>query len=239
MGARRRKPRNTRAPVRPKLSRRARKDRTRQRILDAAVDIVRNDGIEGVTTVRLAQAAGITQPGFYVHFPTVNRCLEVAVEQVCQRLADLLRESRHRVYARVERPEDVGRPDLVAASYADTLELFLSEPKLADLFLRLRRDPSRLGKRIREIRDRVHADMTEELARVPSRLGIEPASRADLALFAEVVLALFYGMAEALLDERIGDRDAAVRVLTRATLSIMASQPGDPAAPTRRARRNH
>src|ERR1041385_42792 len=57
---------------------------TRQRLVQAVIDIVRGDGLGALTTVEITRRAGIAQPGFYKHFPNVDACLEEATKQMLE-----------------------------------------------------------------------------------------------------------------------------------------------------------
>jgi TetR/AcrR family transcriptional regulator of autoinduction and epiphytic fitness len=49
--------------------RETRGDRTRARLVEAALDEFREHGIERASIARIAQAAGVSRPTFYFHFP--------------------------------------------------------------------------------------------------------------------------------------------------------------------------
>ncbi len=55
---------------------------TRQRLLDAAVELLLAEGSPGVTTVRLTERAGVVQSAFYNHFASVAECRAAALYEV-------------------------------------------------------------------------------------------------------------------------------------------------------------
>jgi AcrR family transcriptional regulator len=55
---------------------------TRQRLLDAAVELLLTEGTPGITTVRLTEKAGVVQSAFYNHFSSVQECKEAALREV-------------------------------------------------------------------------------------------------------------------------------------------------------------
>lgn len=61
-------------PVRK--TRQAVKDETRARILKAGAKIIAEEGFGAFTMNKIAKAAGITQPGFYVHFDSIADLLK-------------------------------------------------------------------------------------------------------------------------------------------------------------------
>ena len=60
--------------------------KTRQRLIDSTLEIVRTEGPAGLTTGKIANAAGIQQPGFYAHFKNVDACLKAAADQLAERM---------------------------------------------------------------------------------------------------------------------------------------------------------
>ncbi len=94
--------------------------------------------------------------------------------------------------------------------YSSTIKGLLGEPQLAELFLRHRRDvASPIGKRWREITDRGREDLLADF----KRIGLD-AVLPDVDVYAELVVGMTFGLAEALLDGRIEDRDRALDTVT-------------------------
>ena len=62
-----------------------RKAETRQRIVDAAADLFREHGIDGVGVDAIMRAAGMTHGGFYLHFPSKEALVgAVSAEQLAR-----------------------------------------------------------------------------------------------------------------------------------------------------------
>ena len=55
---------------------------TRQRLLDAAVELLLTEGSAGITTGRLTEQAGVVQSAFYNHFSSVAACKAAALAEV-------------------------------------------------------------------------------------------------------------------------------------------------------------
>ena len=69
---------------------------TRQHLLDAAVQLLIDEGRTGVTTGRLAKRAGVVQSAFYNHFASVDECVQAALAEIQRRVvttADLIFQS--------------------------------------------------------------------------------------------------------------------------------------------------
>ncbi|WP_189863789.1 TetR/AcrR family transcriptional regulator [Streptomyces poonensis] len=54
---------------------------TRERILDAAADILRTRGVAHATTKEIAQATGVSEPTLYKYFPDKERLLLAVLEE--------------------------------------------------------------------------------------------------------------------------------------------------------------
>ena len=55
---------------------------TRQLLLDAAVELLVNEGRSGITTGRLARRADVVQSAFYNHFASVDDCIQAALAEI-------------------------------------------------------------------------------------------------------------------------------------------------------------
>lgn len=59
---------------------------TRQQLLDAAVELLLEEGGEPFTTVLLAKRAGVVQSAFYNHFASIAECRTTALQEVERRV---------------------------------------------------------------------------------------------------------------------------------------------------------
>lgn len=201
--------------------RRGKQGETRARLVEVTIDLIRREGLESLTTTRIAREAGIAQPGFYAHFKNVDECLRTAASEVAETLRERQGEARRRAFARFRSVEDLWDLDALRATYADTLDVMLSEPTFAELFLRYRRDPSPLGQAMQSVMDRSREEITEDLWRNSRRIGYGPEHYPGVALYAEHVLALYVGAVETLLDGRFQDRDFVLDSLALNTQAML------------------
>jgi AcrR family transcriptional regulator len=211
--------------TRARPGRRRRKERTRQLLIDAALDIARQEGLEALTTTRLASAAGITQPGFYVHFQKVEHCLQAAAEQLLERLLDLQREARRLAGSLLTGLDALDKPEVVASAYEGALALAMSERRLVELGLRYRHDPSSaIGLSVNEALDRTRRDMAEDLRRAAQEAGTAHGSQTRYELLADILIWLFLGALEALLRDRYPERAKLIASLAEVTRSVFAAE---------------
>ena len=75
-------------------SRRARKEQTRQAILDAALDIADQESLSTVSLRRVTKAVGIVPTAFYRHFASLDELGLALVDQSFASLREMLRDVR-------------------------------------------------------------------------------------------------------------------------------------------------
>jgi AcrR family transcriptional regulator len=75
----------------------ARRGRTRVRLLDAAVDVFAERGVEGATVEQICERAGFTRGAFYSNFSTKEELLLAAAEHVLQTSLGRIEEAADRL----------------------------------------------------------------------------------------------------------------------------------------------
>jgi AcrR family transcriptional regulator len=182
---------------------------TRRRLIDGAVDILRREGLAAATTGRIASAAGLKQPTFYVHFEDRDEVFEAAATEIGRRVLEKL-QRQHTKFD----PKDVRRS--LTESYRSMLNGFLSEPELTRIFLRYRGDEG-------TVFGRVFGGQIDEARRAIVQsvhlYGVS-AAREVVEAYVELIVSAVLGMLEALIDGRVRDREVAVEAL--ADLTTMA-----------------
>lgn len=162
------------------------KERTRQRLIQAIVELLDEGGAGALTTVRITQRAGVAQPTFYVHFTDVEQGVGVAAEEMARRIFEMLSHVR-------SRPE--GERLTLRAALRGVLEAMLADRRMARIFLGHRRDVrSPFGQRFGEILLGARGLVVDEARR---------AGAARPEAVAMLVIALFIGALEGLLDGRV------------------------------------
>ncbi|MEV4833469.1 TetR family transcriptional regulator [Nonomuraea sp. NPDC049486] len=118
------------------LTRSEAKDLTRRRLIRAALEILDKEGEAGLTTVKVAKAAGIAQSSFYVHFKDKQDLLRALGDEGGERLRRAMREARRQ--AREAPTELESHRD----SFRIPLDAISRHPELLRIQLRARHDPS-------------------------------------------------------------------------------------------------
>src|SRR5579863_4961052 len=183
---------------------------TRRRLIDGAVDILRREGLAAATTGRIASAAGLKQPTFYVHFEDRDEIFEAAATEIGRRVLEKLQRQHTKFDSK-----DVRRS--LTESYRSMLNGFLSEPELTRIFLRYRGDEGTVFGRVfgRQIDEARRA-----IVQSVHLYGVASAPREVVEAYVEMIVSAVLGMLEALIDGRVRDREVAVEAL--ADLTTMA-----------------
>lgn len=186
-------------------------------MLDAAVDLLRSEGLPSLTTVRVTREAGIVQSGFYAHFKNP----EHLQEELAERTGTLLREHIATWMAAMRASAGQDEAALIA-SYEEVLTLFRDEKEVVDLFLRYRRTPSSLGRVLGHLHTQLRADFFQYLR---ERAGDPDAIRPHLGtigVHADTLVAALLGIAEGIVDGRVADLGTAARELAALTHAPLA-----------------
>ncbi|GAA3609444.1 hypothetical protein GCM10022419_113070 [Nonomuraea rosea] len=190
------------------LTRSEAKDQTRRRLIRAALAILDEEGEAGLTTTKVAKAAGLAQSSFYVHFKDRQELLRVLAEEGGERLRRSMREARRKAR---EAPDDL-------ESHRDTfripLEAICRHPELLRIQLRARHDPS---SSLRDFARQTAAAYREHHAADLAALGYtadDERDRRRLEMIAEGIDAATNALAMGHLDGRYPDLDECADILT-------------------------
>jgi len=197
-------------------TRKANKERTRHKLVQATLKILHKQGPTALTTGRIAQAAGVAQPTFYVHFKDMDEALEEAAVSVGDALRTRLREFRDGL-------EDGASPQVATRqAFMAGVEARIADRRSAELFLRHRRDVANpLGRRWRELMDGAREDLIADLHARGVGKQVD-----DLVVLADTIIGLVLTTVESILDGRVTNRTAAMEMMLRSVeASMMPSAP--------------
>ena len=195
--------------------------KTRAKLLARAVELLRAEGIDAVTTKRLTRHLGITQPAFYMHFEDIEACRAEAVELLADELVVFI-ETMHGSLREVD-PFD---PATLERHYARVVERALEDRELARLLVLGTRQESILDDRVEAARQRIVTEIALHMNTVAEALGY-PADDALARKEALIVLNEVLTMIRLLLDGALTDRDEVARLLAHQTLSLASFFWGD------------
>ena len=158
---------------------------TRQRLLDAAVELLLTEGTEGITTVRLTEQAGVVQSAFYNHFRSVGECRTAALAEVEAQILPLSGGLSIELQAEGSTAaEDVERLLL------GVFDVALERPALFRMLTHRHREPEIAGM-IDQVMDGIRCDISSAVLAETSRLKHLPEDEVETvaALLANTVLA--------------------------------------------------
>lgn len=158
---------------------------TRQRLLDAAVELLLTEGTPGITTVRLTEQAGVVQSAFYNHFSSVKECRAAALEELEQQILPLSGGISLELQAVGSTAiEDVHR--ILTAVFA----LAMERPALFRMLTHHHHEPE-IGAMIDRLMASVRDDITDAILADTSRLNhlTKEEAATGAALLASLVLA--------------------------------------------------
>ena len=168
-----------------------------------------------VTFTDVTREAGIVQSGFYAHFKNP----EHLQHELADRVGRSLREHMAAWMAAMRASGD-DEADL-AERYEHVLQLFDEERAVVDLFLRYRRSPSPLGQVLGHLHTQLRADFFQYLRdRAGDAASSGPQTRSHLGtigMHADTLVAALLGVAEGVIDGRVGDLGTAARELAALT----------------------
>jgi TetR/AcrR family transcriptional regulator, fatty acid biosynthesis regulator len=195
------------------LTRREAKAVTRQRLLDAALAILDQDGESGLTTVAITRRAGIAQSTFYVHFTDTSDLLHSLVDDLAAERRRFTRDARRA--ARGTNDEPAKRD-----TYRVPLNYLVAHPQLTRLLLTSRGDSSPVGDWSREIQRQSRAALIEDLA--AAGMSIKTAKhRRQVEMIADAIIGMTEALAMGYIEARYSDLDEMVDTLMLFSMGYM------------------
>ena len=159
-----------------------RRDRNRERLVAASVELVLREGVAALTPTRITELAGLHKPAFYAHFKDVSDCVAQVVQHIG--VATLTRELElHREALRAV-PYELAAEQRALET---TLRHALEYRSTYQLMIRQRFDDGPIGEVVRANIATAVADTTELLWELGLRHGLAAHHLKEVATLAEVV----------------------------------------------------
>lgn len=190
---------------------------TRERLIQATVEILSREGLGAVSTARVARNAGIVQSGFYAHFASLEDCVVVAAEHIGQRIQSTLIEGLSLL-----REQGAGDFELVMAQYHRVLTELEAEWQFVELLLRYFRDPSPLGRTLAAIQGSIRDELTHHLLVLLKPLGIPDGGRPEAGYLADLIVNMLLSSLQSLRWEPSLHKELVAYLLTVETLGMTA-----------------
>ncbi|MGY6501921.1 MAG: TetR/AcrR family transcriptional regulator [Acidimicrobiales bacterium] len=201
------------------------KARSRQRLLDAALEILDEGDVPDVTTVEVTKRAGLAQSSFYVHFSSVDHLLKDLVDEVWDQRREASRLAR----------ESVGlepRDEYYRVRFTAHIQGLIAHPSVFRLVLRSRLDQASIvGQDARAQQAKSRQNLTEWLRTLGAPDDTD-ADRRRLAMMAAGLVAVNETIALGHLDGDFPEFDEVLEVvqLFHETIGrVVTTSPGDAA----------
>jgi AcrR family transcriptional regulator len=170
-------------------TRQERKERTRQAILDAALDLVAEEGLAALSLRQLTRAVGIVPTAFYRHFASIDELGLALVDRSFASLRLMIREARQ------------GNPELsgvIRSSVAILVQHVHSDRTYFRFIARERFGGVPVVRRaIRHELELFERELATDLARLP---GLDTWTAEDLRVMANLIVNAMVATAEDILD---------------------------------------
>jgi AcrR family transcriptional regulator len=182
------------------------KARSRQRLLDAALEILDEGDVSDLTTVEITKRAGLAQSSFYVHFGSIDQLLRDLVDEVWEARRELNRRARES--ASLDQLDEYYRTRFTAHVTG-----LIAHPSVFRLVLRSRLDPTSIvGDDARAQQDKSRENLTAWLVALGAPDETE-ADRRKLRMIAAGLLAVNETIALGHLDGDFPDLDEVLEIL--------------------------
>jgi AcrR family transcriptional regulator len=178
------------------ISRQERKQRTRQALLDAALDLLGDRGFASLSLREVAKAAGIVPTAFYRHFAAMDDLGVALVEESMRSLRHMIRSARTTPQA----------SSTLIASSVHTLHQHVRAQRAHFRFIARERYGTGAVSRAIAVELKLFAsDLAVDLARLD---GLREWPTEDLHLLADLIVAAMLATVLDLLDVRPDDTEA-------------------------------
>lgn len=191
-----------------------RRERTRERLLAAAVEVLRREGLGALNVSRVAKDVGVHPSLFYAHFKNLDACVAAAAERVLQTLAPVDRELRRELFRRA-----ITDQRELARFFAGAFDRWLEQRPFVELLLAHRLDRSPMGESLRPALAAIREEMTAELWDLGAQLRIDGKHIREIQALADLHLSHWLWALEMLIEGRAHDRAALAQTLAGIFLS--------------------
>lgn len=181
-------------------SRQERKERTRQAILDAALELSEETGLGGLSLRAIAKRVGIVPTAFYRHFDSIEALGLALVDESFASLRAMLRDVRR---------GDPDFKDIVDRSVEVLSEHVLAQRQHFAFIVRERAaGPPEVRVAIRHQIELFERELATDLDRLP---GTDPWSAEDLRILSNLIVTAMVATAEALIVTGRGPEEQVIQ----------------------------
>jgi len=192
----------------PRIERKDRRERTRERFINAALELLRSEGVQGVTVSQVSKRIEVHHTLFYAHFDDVSACLAAAADRVLATLAPVDRELRRELMRRA-----VTDRRALARYFEGAFERWMNERACVELLLAHRLDRSALGEALRPALAAMRDDLATELWDLAAQVGVAGRFLPEVRAHADLLVGHWLWALEMLIEGRTQDRTMLAEML--------------------------
>jgi AcrR family transcriptional regulator len=206
----------------PPSKRSAQAERKRQRLLDAAIEVLLSDGMAKFTSARIAEAAGMHKPAFYSVFKSADECLEaIAFHVAATNVRDVLTQQTKLIESRRAGPSETHEGHKVIAHM---LRVVSEQKSLYRLLRRFKDQDGPLGDAVREIDAYVQARCEERFWRLAVQFGVDARHFREVGQMAYYIVTLNYEAGARVLNGSVTDIEVEAARVWRYVRAIVSSE---------------
>ena len=198
----------------PRIERKDRRERTRERFIQAALELLRTEGVQGVTVSQVSKRIEVHHTLFYAHFEDVSACLAAAADRVIATLAPVDRDLRRELMRRA-----VTDRRALARYFEGAFERWMNERACVELLLAHRLDRSALGDALRPALAAMRDDLVTEARDLAAQVGVADKYLPEMRVHADLVLGQWLWALEMLIEGRTEDRAQLAGMLADVTIN--------------------
>jgi len=203
----------------PRTRRDPRRAATRERLLVAALAIVREKGSGAVTKAAICQRAGLHRSGFYGYFKDVDECMTAAADRVIQ--AQRTRDAR--AYEVTAAGAVEGRTGTIRL-VREVLDVHATDRDAMEIAVRCGGEDSIIGAALREERNRNTERIARDYWMIAVRQGLTDRDPPELRVLADIVLHMIESAIEFVFRNEDADLDLIATTLGNATHFAVVGQ---------------
>lgn len=204
----------------------AQAERKRQRLLEAAIEVLLDDGMAKFTSARIAEAAGMHKPAFYSVFKSADECLEaIAFHVAATNVREVLTQQNKLIASgRATAAADAAALHHGHKVIAHMLQVVSEQKSLYRLLRRFKDQDGALGEAVREIDAYVQARCEERFWRLAVQFGVDARHFREVGQMAYFIVTLNYEAGARVLNGTVTDIEVEAARVWRYVQAIVSSE---------------
>lgn len=197
-----------------------RRQRTRERLVQAVIDELYEVGMSGIRVSAVARRAGAPQSLFYRHFDNIDDALGEVAKQVLAPIVEQDRELRVLLWA-------ASRHDQAVAFYRAAIDRWLNAGPVAELVVTHRSDGSAFAEALKPFFNQIRGQLADEIFASVQAIDVTNLSREQISGLADSIYSLFLSSLESIIDGRQTDLQMAAQLVASGSRGLFVHAVGE------------